>query len=167
MTRPKIPRLPTVAKHLTIEEVTARFRAADSSVLKTHLQVVMLALRGFTVAGIMEATSLSRAWVFSILKRYNEEGPDALGDGRRNNGGERYLDDEGLDALRLALQGTPPGGGLWTAPKVQRWILERTGERVDPVTAWRYLGRAGFTVQVPRPTDVRSDPEEREKGKKN
>jgi hypothetical protein len=26
----------------------------------------------------MEVTSLSRAWVFSILKRYNEEGPEAL-----------------------------------------------------------------------------------------
>ena len=58
-----------------------------------------------------------------------------------------------LDAV---LRAAAPDGGLWTAPKVARWIAERTGQSVHETTAWRAMRRLGFTLQVPRPRHRRS-----------
>ncbi|MFL6284255.1 MAG: winged helix-turn-helix domain-containing protein [Pyrinomonadaceae bacterium] len=58
--------------------------------------------------------------------------------------------------LDVALRSAAPDGGLWTAPKVARWIEERTGRSIHETTAWRAMRRLGFTLQVPRPRHVRS-----------
>ena len=58
--------------------------------------------------------------------------------------------------LDAALRSPAPDGGLWTAPKVARWIEEHTGSPVHETTAWRALRRLGFSPQVPRPRHARA-----------
>src|SRR3954451_22856728 len=65
-----------------------------------------------------------------IARRYNERGVEGLGDRRHANPGARrraLLDEEGQAELREALCGPPPGGGMWSGPKVARWIAQRNG----------------------------------------
>jgi transposase len=66
-------------------------------------------------------------------------------------GSKPHLDTKAAASLDQALRATAPDGGLWTAPKVAAWIAERTGHSVHETTAWRYIRRLGFTLQVPRP----------------
>jgi transposase len=77
------------------------------------------------------------------------------------------LGEEGQSELRGALEGVPPGGGMWSGPKVARWIGERVGkEKVHAQRGWEYLRRAGMSPQVPRPSNARADEGEKEAFKK-
>jgi hypothetical protein len=64
-----------------------------------------------------------------------------------------YLISRGAVASELAaaLRSQALDGRLWTAPKVARWIAQRTGRSVHETTAWRAMRRLGFKLQVPRP----------------
>jgi hypothetical protein len=64
------------------------------------------------------------------VKRYNEQGPDSLGDRRLGNGAApAILTPEALSSLKERVK-TPPGdGGLWTGPKVARWLAEFHGRK--------------------------------------
>ena len=73
------------------------------------------------------------------------------------------------------LNGANPAGrfgstnapGVWTGPKVARYVRTRWGITIGPVTAWRWLRTLGFTLQVPRPSHPRSaDPPTRRAWKK-
>ena len=79
------------------------------------------------------------------------------------------LDEEGQARLREALlKEAPPGGGMWSGPKVARWIEAETGMgRVHAQRGWEYLRRVGMSPQVPRPSNARANAQEREAFKKD
>jgi hypothetical protein len=67
------------------------------------------------VAGLL---SFSTRWVRILIDRYNEGGPDRLGDQRAHNGTEpKILTPEALAALQERLKSPPDDGGQWTGPK--------------------------------------------------
>ena len=78
------------------------------------------------------------------------------------------LDEEGQAELREALlKGSPPGGGMWSGPKVALWIAKRNGsEKVHVQRGFEYLRKVGMSPQVPRPSNARAEPSEREAFKK-
>lgn len=92
-------------------------------------------------------------WISQLARRYNERGPKAVPNRQSEVrcGSKPHLNPTAAQALEQALRERAPDGGLWTAPKVAAWIAERTGHSVHETTAWRYLRRLGFTLQVPRP----------------
>ena len=116
---------------------------------------------------------------FELIPRVREsasrseaEGVEGLGDRRHANPSAReraLLDEEGQAELRAALlEGSPPGGGMWSGPKVARWIQERTGaEKVHVQRGWEYLRKVRMSPQVPRPYNASgADASEREAFKK-
>ena len=63
-----------------------------------------------------------------LLARYNAGGPQALGDLRRRNGtSPSILRPDLLEKLKARLLEPPPDGGLWTGPKVARWMASELG----------------------------------------
>jgi hypothetical protein len=55
-----------------------------------------------------------------------------------------------------ALQGPPAcvGGGMWSGPKVARWIAERNGlEKVYVQRDFEYLRKVRYSPQVPTPSN--------------
>src|SRR4051794_13346940 len=106
-----------LAAHPSPAELGQRYRAARSPIERSHLQVVWLLSRGRSEREVAQVTGYGRRWVGEVARRYEEAGPDGLGDRRRRNAGARpLLGPEDEAALRVALAEPPADGGLWTGP---------------------------------------------------
>jgi transposase len=148
-------RLPIVLR-LPPEEIARRYRACRSGVEKTHWQALWLLTRPDQPQSPAQAAlqvGLTPVWVRTLLKRWNAEGPDGLAGRRRgtNGGRSKLTTDQQID-LWDALQHAPPGGGLWTGPKVAAYVRDRWGVQVCLQTGWEWLRGLGFSLQVPRPS---------------
>lgn len=156
MARSRLP----IAPHLSPEEVARRYRTCRGGVEKTHWQIIWLLTRSEAPpapAEVAARVGLTPAWVRTILKRWNAEGPDGLADRRpARNGGKPKLSEEQQAALFEALQGRPGDGGPWTGPKVAAYARDHWGVAVRPQTGWEWLTRLGFSLQVPRPRNPRA-----------
>lgn len=101
------------------------------------------------------------------MKRYNELGIEALGDGRRHNrGAEALISDIEQAQLWQVLQGKAPDGGFWNGRKVADWLSEVTGKKISRQRGWEILRQMTFRLRVPRPCHTESDPVEQEAWKK-
>jgi transposase len=158
------------AIHLDIDELEARFRAAQDVVERTHCQVVWLLARGYTVADVSELVAMTPRWVNALARRYERDGIDALGDRRRHNHGARpLLSEADLEALRQRLATPPDDGGLWTSRKVADWIADRLGlAHVHTPRGWEALKKLKWSIQTPRPHNPKAaTPEEQAAFKKS
>jgi transposase len=140
--------------HMPADELARRYRGCPDSREKTRWQAIWLLARPeqpLTTAEVADLLGLSRVWVRKVRRRWNASGPQGLSDGRKANGGKDKLSYEQQAALYEALQGEPDDGGLWSGPKVARYVADRWGVEVCPQTAWRWLKQLGFRLLVPRP----------------
>ena len=110
-------------------------------------------------AEVARVTGYSVNWVREIARRYRDDGPAGIGDRRHGNpGAVPLLDAAQQTALRAALAGPAPDGGLWTCRTVAAWIGAPIGRPVDRTRGWEWMRRLGFTPQRPRPRETRADP---------
>src|SRR3954466_5699457 len=104
-----------LAAHLSPAELGQRYRAARSPVERSHLQIVWLLSRGRGEREVAQVTGYGRRWVGEVARRYDEGGPDGLGDRRRGNAGARPLlgaeDEAALRGARAAGGGGGRGRG--------------------------------------------------------
>jgi transposase len=147
-------------------ELRARFAQCTDVGEKLRCQAVMLEKEGRPAREIASICGRNEDWVRRTVRKFNEHGADALADGRRRNGRAPMLDEQGQEALRDAIEGPAPDGGLWTSQKVADWISARLEVPVDEHTGWAYLRRLGFSRQTPRPKHPDADPEAQEAFKK-
>ena len=160
----------TLAGHLDVEGLRERFVSSPDPVAARHFQVIWLLAKGHTVSQVSEMTAFGTRWIEQLAARYNAEGPEKLGDLRRNNGSAAsILTPEVLDALRLRLETAPDDGGLWTSRKVAAFIAQKLGlEKVSTQRGWEALKACEMSLQKPRPKNPRSaTPEEADAFKKN
>src|SRR5262245_7529214 len=125
-------------------EIAQRSTSASSAIERQRWQVVGLLADGAPLAEIIVATGYRPRTIRRIAQRYREFGPAGLADGRQRSVGAAPILSEGQQGeLRQALQNPAPDGGVWTGPKVARWIAARTGKRVHRQRGWEYLRRLG------------------------
>jgi transposase len=155
--------------HRSTAELYERYRACRHPNEKTRWRALYLISRGTIASEAARRVGRTSGWVTQLTQRYNERGAEAVPDRRgAARPGPPPLVDAVASELDAALRSAAPDGGLWTAPKVARWIEERTGRAVHETTAWRAMRRLGFTLQVPRPRHARSASErEQERFKKS
>jgi len=143
----------TISAHLSVAELEGRYKAAAEPIAKSHFHALWLLVSGYEIDETAELLSFSTRWVRSLIERYNEGGPDQLGDQRINNGAApTILTPEALSALKERLK-TPPGdGGLWSGPKVARWLAGHHGlKSVHDQRGWDALIAIEYSIQQPRP----------------
>jgi transposase len=158
------------ADHLSVSALEQQYRSCTDVTATRHVQTIWLLAQGHTIAEVAATVSFARRWVERLLARYNAHGPQALGDLRRRNGtSPSVLRPDLLDKLKDRLREPPPDGGLWTSPKVARWMASELGlAAVLPQRGWEALKAIGWSVQKPRPRHpAAATPEERETFKKS
>lgn len=141
-------------RHRSANQIRAKYRACRHPVEKVRWHAIWLLARADeprTPAQVAAVVGLSDVTVREVLHRWNDQGPAGLADRRKGNGADPKLTARRRDALYAALQRRPPDGGLWTGPKVVKYVRDRWGVSAGPVTGWRWLRGLGFTLQVPRP----------------
>lgn len=151
MPRPSLP----FVRHRTVNQVWAKYRACRHPVEKARWHAVWLLARTDvprTAALVADVVGLSSVTVRAVRRRWNDHGPAGLGDRRKGNGAPPKLTPRRRAAPYAGLQKRPPDGGLWTGPKVARYVRDRWHVVVRPETGWRWLRDLGFTRQVPRPS---------------
>jgi transposase len=161
-----MPYILRVSPHLTPDQLVERFKGCKDAALASRWQAVMLKSEGWSARDIARICKRKEDWVRRTVRAYNDGGPDALEDGRSENGRDPVLEEGLRIALAQALLGPAPDGGFWTSRKVSAWIEARTGTRVSERTGWAYLIKAGFTPQLPRPKHPDADQEAQEAFKK-
>jgi transposase len=165
-----MPKRLELSPHASTEELEHRYRKAKDPVERSHHQIVWLLSEGRTTEEVCEVTGYSPGWVRQIARRYNERGVKGLGDRRHQNLGAKeraLLDEAGEAELLKALTEPPPGGGMWSGPKVARWIAQRNGlEEVHVQRGFEYLRKVRYSPQVPRPQNASAHASEQEAFKK-
>lgn len=162
-----MPRRITIEPHLSLDELEQRYRRAKDAVERSHYQIVWLLVSGKTTHEVQEVTAYSLRWIRLIARRYNQLGPDRVGDQRHDNpGAESLLDDIQQAQLLQALQGPAPEGGLWNGRKVADWIANLIERPVAAQRGWEYLRSLEQRLRVPRPEHEAADPVEQSAWKK-
>jgi transposase len=152
----------TLKMRLSSVELEARYKAAVDSIAKSHFHALWLVSSGYEVGEVAELLSFSTRWVRALIKRYHEGGPDRLGDQRIHNGTTpTILTSEALAALRKRIKTPPDDGGLWTGPKIARWLAKFHGlQSVHDQRGWDALVAIGYSIQQPRPRHPNAATEE-------
>ncbi len=154
-----MPRHLSLAPHLTIDELEARYRHSRDPVERTHWQMLWLVSQGHACPAVARMVGYSEDWVRTVVHRYNDAGPAGVTDRRHANPGQTPLLSPALRTeLDETLQGPAPDGGLWSSPKVAAWLTERLGRPVAKQRAWEAMRRLGYTLQQPRTQATTADP---------
>ena len=118
----------TVALHLTVAEVPQRYRGAEDPVARSQWHILWLLAGGMHTAEVARVTGYGVRWIQEFARRYRDGGPTAVADRRHGNPGEAPLLDQSQQAaLRAALAGPAPDGGLWTRRQVADWMGRALG----------------------------------------
>jgi transposase len=151
-------RLPVMA-HLPCEELGRRYRSCPHPKEKTRWHLIWLLSRPQQPLSCEQAAllvGLSDVYARAVLKRWNAYGPDGLADRRQHNKSPGKLTATQQAQLYDALQHEPADGGLWSGPKVARFVRDHWGVAVCPETGWRWLKKLGFRLVVPRPRHLKA-----------
>src|SRR3954447_17436706 len=136
---------PDLVAHLSPAALGQRYRAARSPIERSHLQIVRLLSQGRGEREVAQVTGYGRRRVAEVVRRYDEDGPDGLGDRRRGDGGGRpLLGAEDEAALKGALAEAPSDGGLWTSPEVAAWMATRLGRKGWPPRGGDHLRKLRY-----------------------
>lgn len=162
-----MPKRISIAPHLTPDELEQRYRQATQTLERSHYQIIWLLSKGKRSEEVVEVTGYSRDWLYELVRSYNRQGVEALGDLRRHNPGAlSKLDDVQQANLLQALRGPAPDGGLWNGRKVADYLSELLGVSISRQQGWEYLKQMEFRLRVPRPQHQEADIEAQEAWKK-
>ena len=129
---------------------------------------------GWTIKNSAIAIGLNYDYAQEIIRNYNKSGEKTLRNGHKNpkkrsRGKKPLLSKEQIEKLKQELESLPsPEDGIWTGPKVARWIEKETGiEKVWNQRGWDYLKKLKYSCQSPRPSHKKGDKLEQEIFKAN
>ena len=91
-----------IASHLSPAELEAHYKTAADPVSKSDFHAIWLLSLNYGTQEVAKLLAFSPRWLQLLVKRYNEHGPDSLGDRRQDNGmAPAILTPEALSSLRV------------------------------------------------------------------
>jgi transposase len=155
---------------LSSAKLKDRYRNCKDLHESRRWQLLWMISLGKTLIEAASLVSFSERYARLLLARYNQHGIPALRARPHTSPHPRrpLLLSPALRAeLGRLLKGKAPDGGLWTGPKVARWMERKLGRKVYPQRGWDYLVRLGYSPQRPRPTHADTSPVVRARFKKS
>ena len=169
-----MPRKAYLAKHYSAEELKKRYLKSRDPVESRRWHLLWKISLGWTIKNSAIAVGINYDYAQEIVRNYNELGAKALKNGhkqpRKKRGGKKpLLNKQQIDKLKQELESLPsPEDGIWTGPKVARWIEKETGrKKVWNQRGWDYLKKCRYSWQSPRPEHRKGDKLEQEIFKAN
>lgn len=158
--------------HHSIKEIEKRMKDSKDAVEYKHWLIIKLLIKPKQEKSpeeVAEIVGVTYDWIRKLIHKYNKEGEKALGDSRLENAGVKpILNEEEQKELFQILCKPAPDGGLWTGPKVAKWIEEKKDRQVNKEMGWHYLKRLGFQLRKPRPKNIKAATcQEKKEFKKN
>jgi transposase len=139
-----MPPKAALKSYLTPDELKHRYRQATDTSEARRWQLIHLVAQDWTIKQAAQAVDLNYDYAKEIIRRYNQNGPDAMKNRAKQRSGSArsLLSLEQQEELKQALQQPAPDGGEWSGPKVAQWIATKTGRsHVWPQRGWDYLKR--------------------------
>ncbi|MDE0306947.1 MAG: IS630 family transposase [Albidovulum sp.] len=140
----------------------ARKRGGEA---RRFLAVAMI-LRGATRREAATAHGVDRQTIRDWVARFNEAGPDGLGDKPRGGSAGRLDDSQFEEIARIVEAGPDPardGVARWRLRDLRDWIDERFGVKFTLEGVRGLIRRLGFRHLSPRPFHPKSDAAAQEK----
>jgi transposase len=169
-----MPRKANLVQHYSSEELKKRYLKSQDSVESRRWHLLWKVSLGWTLKNSAVAIGINYDYAQEILRKYNKSGAKAIENGhkspkKRSGGKKPLLTKEQIEKLKQELESVPsPEDGIWTGPKVARWIEKETGrEKVWNQRGWDYLKKCKYSWQSPRPSHKKGDKLEQEIFKAN
>lgn len=147
----------TLANHYSSSELKQKYKKSQDAVESRRWHLLWKVSLGWTIKDSAIAVGISYEYGKEIIKKYNdlgEKGVENLKNKNREHRGAKQplLTEEDLKKLSQELESRPSDGGIWTGPKVARWIEREKGiEKVWNQRGWDYLKKLRYSWQTPRP----------------
>ena len=104
---------------------------------------------------------LSRALGSHADQALQREGPSGAGRPEERQWRKPAHSDAGSFAALSSASGSPPDGGVWSGPKIARWLADFHGlKSVHDQRGWDALVAIGYSIQKPRPRHPQAATEE-------
>lgn len=166
-----MPKKAHLANHFQPDELKQKYLKSQDPVEARRWHILWKVALGWTIKNAAFAVGLDYQYAKTIVKRYNDLGGEGVKNQRKISqphvrGRTPLLNEQQLQKLVESLRQKPLDGGIWTGPKVARWIESETRrEKVANQRGWDYLKKCNFSWQLPRPKHRKSEPEVQEKFK--
>ena len=168
-----MPRKANLANHYSTKELKNKYLKSTDPVESRRWHLLWKISLGWTIKNSAIAIGIDYDYAKKIVKKYNKLGEEGVKNGRKKPkkqkaGRKALLTETQLSKLQEKLESNPSDGGIWTGPKVARWIEQETGrEKVWNQRGWDYLKKCKYSWQTPRPTHHKGDKLEQEIFKAN
>jgi transposase len=150
-----------VEDHLSLVELKRLARAEKNVKLSKRMQMIVLAIEGYTAPAIALSLSSSRRVCQEWVQRYNAEGLEGLQD-KIGRGRAPLLTPEEQEIFKQRIDAGPTaedGVCALRGKDVQRILEEEFGKVRSLDTAYVLLHQLGYSSLVPRPQHRYADPE--------
>lgn len=168
-----MPRKAYLANHFNSHELKQRYLKSKDPVESRRWGLLWKVSLGWTIKNSALAIGINYQYAKKIVNRYNELGAEAVKNQRKTPRNHRrgkppLLNDQQLQKLMRALRERPSDNGIWTGPKVARWIEKETQiEKVGSQRGWDYLKKCNYSWQSPRPKHRQGDEQLQQQFKEN
>lgn len=158
-----MPKKVKLLPHLSSSELKQKYKKTPDYVESRRWHLLWKVSMGWTLKNSAVAVGINYDYAKEILKKYNSLGEEGVKNGKNQSQGsprgkKSLLNPKQLEKLAIALKSRPEDGGIWTGPKVARWIeRENSIEKVWNQRGWDYLKKLRYSCQSPRPKHRKGD----------
>jgi transposase len=163
-----MPKKAYLSSHFSSDELKQKYLKSQDSIESRRWHLLWKVSLGWTIKNSAVAIGINYDYAKEIVSKYNHLGEKGVENLKNKNpvpgGGKKpLLTDEKLEKLRIALKSSPSDEGIWTGPKVARWIEKENGvEKVWNQRGWDYLKKLRHSWQSPRPKHKKGSETEQE-----
>ena len=158
-----MPRQIKLEAHLSTEELEQAYRTAHDAVERSQWQILWLLSNGKPTAEVAAVTGYCVDWIRTLVRRYNVQGRQGIGDGRHHNPGrERLLSASQEAELNRELENAEASGRGWNSVQVAAWMSDQLGYRVRRERGRDVLRYLAYSTKSPRTHHVKADREQQD-----
>ena len=163
-----MPKKAYLASHFSSDELQQKYIKCQDCVESRRWHLLGKISLGWTVKNSALAVGINYDYAKEILGKYNQLAANGVTNRKKKRlnptGGKKpLLTSPQLQKLAHQLKSRPADGGIWTGPKVARWIEKETRrQKVWNQRGWDYLKKLRYSCQSPRPKQRKGDAQQQE-----